>query len=122
MSDETAQLMKDNLDQVWNERDPVARLKAIQRIYSDAAILYHIGDQVTGHEQINNSVTAVQQSLPAAFRFTLLKPVMVNHSIGRAIWGAGPEGQPAVTIGMDIAHFENGRIKSLYVFLETELQ
>ncbi|MBO9566802.1 MAG: hypothetical protein J7621_28780 [Niastella sp.] len=44
MSDETAQLMKDNLDQVWNERDPDARLKAIKRIYSDTAILYHIGD------------------------------------------------------------------------------
>jgi hypothetical protein len=119
MSNETAQLMKDNLDQVWNERDPVARLKAIKRIYSDTAILYHIGDQVTGLEQINNSVTAVQQSLPAGFRFTLLKPVLVNHSIGRAIWGAGPKGQPAASTGMDIAHFENGRIKSLYVFLES---
>jgi hypothetical protein len=119
MSDQTAQLMKDNLDQIWNERDPVARLQAIKRIYSDAAILYHTNDQVTGHEQINNSVTAVQQSLPAAFRFTLLKPIMINHSIGRAIWGAGPKGQPAASTGMDIAHFENGRIKSLYVFLES---
>lgn len=49
MSDETAQLMKDNLDQVWDERDPVVRLQAIKRIYSDVAILYHIGNQVTGH-------------------------------------------------------------------------
>lgn len=67
MSDETAQMMEDNLDQVWNERDAVARLKAIKRIYSDTAILYHIGDQVTGHEQINNSVTAIQQSQRQGF-------------------------------------------------------
>jgi hypothetical protein len=47
-----------------------------------------------------------------------MKPVIINNSIGRLIWGAGPAGQPPVATGMDIVHFENGKIRSLYVFLD----
>jgi hypothetical protein len=45
--------------------------------------------------------------------------VVINNDLGRLIWGAGPEGQPPVATGMDIACFENGKIASLYVFLDT---
>jgi hypothetical protein len=44
--------------------------------------------------------------------------VIINNSIGRLIWEAGTEGQSPVATGMDIAHFEHGKIKSLYVFLD----
>ena len=114
-----AQMMEDNLNQVWNEHDPEVRMKAIEKIYATAANLYHVGDQVTGLEAINKSVTATLQNLPPDFVFTLLKPVIINNSIGRLIWGAGPKDKATVARGMDIAHFENGKIKSLYVFLES---
>ncbi|MBE9586408.1 nuclear transport factor 2 family protein [Mucilaginibacter sp. JRF] len=119
MNQQLIQIIEDNLHQVWNERDAEARLKTIERIYATDATLYHFGDQVTGHDAINESVTAVQQSLPPGFEFTLLKPVLINHDIGRAIWGAGPKGQSPVSTGMDIARLEDGKIKSLYVFLES---
>jgi hypothetical protein len=115
-----ANTMQENLDTVWNERDPARRLKAIKRIYSETATLNHVEDQVTGHDAINASVTATQHMLPANFVFTSLRPVIINNSIGRLIWGAGPLGQPSAATGMDIAHFENGKIKSLYVFLEDQ--
>jgi hypothetical protein len=118
MAEEAAIMMEDNLNQVWNERDPGIRLKAIERIYNTTASLYHVGDQVTGLDAINNSVSATQRMLPSNFVFTKLKPVIINNNIGRLIWGAGPEDQPSVATGMDIAHFENGKIKSLYVFLD----
>ncbi len=104
---------------MWNERDPDVRLKAIKEIYATDAILYHVGDKVTGHEEINNSVTAILKSLPPGFVFTILKPIIINHSIGRAIWGVSSKGKPPVSTGMDIIHFENGKIKSLYVFLDS---
>jgi len=44
---------------------------------------------------------------------------VVNHNLGRAIWAAGPVGKPPVAQGMDIAQIEDGKIKSLYVFLES---
>jgi hypothetical protein len=113
MSKEAALMMENNLSQVWNERDSEARLKAIEKIYDTAANLYHVGDQVTGFDAINNSVTSTLKHLPAEFVFTKLKPVIINNSIGRLIWGAGPRGQSPVATGVDIAHFENGKIKSL---------
>lgn len=112
--------MEENLNQVWNERDPDFRTKAIKRIYSETATLNHVGEQVSGHDAINASVSATQRILPANFVFTQLKPVIINNSIGRLIWGAGPAGQPPVATGMDIAHFENGKIRSLYVFLDSQ--
>ncbi|MHA3789995.1 nuclear transport factor 2 family protein [Flavobacterium hauense] len=119
MNNEAAQMMEDNLNQVWNERNSDTRLKAIERIYDTEANLYHVGDQVTGLDAINNSITATLQHLPPDFVFTKLKPVIINNNIGRLIWGAGPKGEPPVATGMDIVHFENGRIKSLYVFLDS---
>ena len=118
MNTEAVQMMEDNLSRVWNERDPDARLKAIEKIYTSDANLYHVGDQVTGLETINTSVTATLKNLPPDFIFAKLNPVIINNSIGRLIWGAGPVGQPPVATGMDIALFENGKIKSLYVFLD----
>jgi hypothetical protein len=119
MNNEAVQMMEDNLNQVWNERNSGTRLKAIERIYDTEPNLYHVGDHVTGVDAINNSITGTLQHLPPDFGFTKLKPVIINNSIGRLIWGAGPKGQPPVATGMDIAHFENGRIKSLYVFLDS---
>lgn len=118
MTNEATQMMEDNLNQVWNERNASIRLKSIERIYTTEANLYHVGDKVTGLDAINNSVTATLKHLPADFVFTRLKPVIINNNIGRLIWGAGPKGEPPVATGMDIAHFENGKIKSLYVFLD----
>jgi len=118
MQNELAQMMEDNLQHVWSERDEVRRLKAIEKIYTNASILYHVGDKNEGMDAINKSVTAVLSNMPTNFVFTKLKPVIINNSIGRLIWGIGPEGQAPVVTGMDIAHFENGKIKSLYVFLD----
>ena len=118
MTDDLAILMEDNLNKVWNQKDPEMRLSDIEKIYSKTATLNHVGDQVTGFDAINESVSGTQKMMPSNFVFTKLKPVIINNSIGRLIWGAGPEGQPAVATGMDIAHFEDGKIKSLYVFLD----
>lgn len=118
MQNESAQMMEENLMHVWSERNEVRRMKVIQNIYTDTSILYHVGSKTVGFDAINESVTAVLSNMPANFVFTKLKPIIINNSIGRLIWGVGPAGQAPVATGMDIAHFENGKIKSLYVFLD----
>ena len=118
MTDKPTQLMEDNLNQVWNERSTVIRLETIEKIYTTEANLYHVGDKVTGLDTINKSVTATLKLLPPDFVFTQLQPVIINNDMGRLMWGAGPKGQPPVATGMDIAFFEEGKIKSLYVFLD----
>lgn len=118
MTSEEVQMMEDNLNRVWNEKNTNTRKKFIENIFTAEANLYHVGQQVKGIESISNSVTDTLQKLPPNFVFTQLKPVIINNSIGRLIWGAGPKGEAPVATGMDIAHFENGKIKSLYVFLD----
>jgi hypothetical protein len=111
-------LMEENLGRVWSQRDPQARMQYIQTIYTVDSNLYHVGHQTTGYEEINASISNVLGNMPADFSFFKLKPVVVNNNIGRLIWGVGPSCQSIVATGMDIAVFEDGRIKSLYVFLD----
>jgi hypothetical protein len=118
VENELTQLMEENLQLVWSERDEIRRMKAIKNIYTEAGVLYHVGHKTEGVDAISNSVADVLNNMPANFVFTKLKPVIINNNIGRLVWGIGPEGQAPVATGMDIAHFENGKIKSLYVFLD----
>lgn len=118
MSNDLALLMEENLAQVWSERDAFRRMESIQSIYASDSSLYHVGHQTTGHEAINESVSNVLANMPAAFTFFKLKPVIINNNIGRLIWGMGPNIESLVATGMDIAVFEDGKIKSLYVFLD----
>lgn len=118
MTDDLALLMEGNLAHVWNQRDTSSRMEAIQTLYSTDSNLYHVGDQTTGHEAINKSVDSVLVNLPKKFVFFKLQPVVINNNIGRLIWGMGPDKQSPVATGMDIAVFEEGKIKSLYVFLD----
>jgi hypothetical protein len=116
MNNALAQLMEENLKQVWSERDATRRMKAIENIYAKDSALYHVNDITDGHEAINKSVSNTLNSMPEEFVFTKLKPVIINNNIGRLIWGVGPKDNPPLATGMDIATFENGKIKSLYVF------
>jgi len=118
MNSDSALLMEENLVKVWSQRDASARMKSIQTIYTADSSLYHVGHQTMGHEAINESVNNILANMPTAFTFFKLKPVVVNNNIGRLIWGMGPNIESLVATGMDIAIFEDGKIKSLYVFLD----
>ncbi len=118
MEKDLTRLMEENLVSVWNERDANQRIKAIQNIYTADSNLYHVGHQIIGQNAINESVSNIQTNIPKSFNFFKLKPVTINNNIGRLIWGMGENSESIVSTGMDIAVFENGKIKSLYVFLE----
>jgi hypothetical protein len=70
-----------------------------------------------GHQTISDAVAALQASFPAEFEFSAVSPPARNHDVGRLFWRLGPVGSPPVVNGMDIARFKDGRIHSLYVFL-----
>ena len=118
MNNDLAQLMEENLRRVWSERNAELRRKALEDIYAKDSTLFEVGLVISGYDAINDQVSQIVNPMPTAFVFTRLKPVIINNNIGRLIWGVGPKGQPPVTTGMDVAVFENGRIKSLYVFLD----
>lgn len=118
MDDTLAQLMEKNLQQAWNERDADRRIKVIESIYAKDSTLFEVGEIIKGYDAINAKISSTVGGMPPEFIFTRLKPIIINNNIGRLIWGLGPKDQPAVATGMDLAVFEDGRIKALYVFLE----
>jgi hypothetical protein len=119
MNNELALLMQRNLTEVWSERNADNRMIAIEDIYTSNASLYHVEDKISSITAINATVSATLSNFPAEFAFTQLKPVIINNDIGRLNWAVGPKGAAPVATGMDIAVFENGKIKALYVFLDT---
>ncbi|QEE50260.1 nuclear transport factor 2 family protein [Flavobacterium alkalisoli] len=113
-----ASVLEKNLEQVWNQRNSEIRLQVIESLYEEDCGLFHVNHHIKGYGAINESVSGVLAQMPGDFIFTRLSPVVINNDLGRLIWGVGPKGKPPVQTGMDIVIFEQGRIRSLYVFLD----
>ena len=111
-------LMQANLARIFGERDASRRLKAIAQIYASDATLYEADAAAKGHAAINQAVEALLSHLPPNFAFSANGPAVGHHNIGRLRWQAGPPNGPVAVTGTDVAEFENGRIRSLYVFLD----
>lgn len=111
-------LMQANLKRVFGEPDAERRIKAIRELYLENAVLYEPEGSVMGHDAISAAVATLLAGLPPSFVFTADGPAVGHHGIGRLRWRSGPPNGPVAVSGMDVAHFERGRIRSLYVFLE----
>jgi hypothetical protein len=113
-------LMQANLTRVFGEPDAAKRLKAIRELYAEDAVLNEPEASAKGHAAINAAVTSLLTSLPAGFVFRSIGPALGHHNLGRLKWRSGPVDGPAAVTGMDIAHFEGNRIRSLFVFIEPD--
>lgn len=111
-------LMQANLARVFGERDATKRIKAIRELYVEDAVLNEPQASAKGHAAISEAVTELLAGLPSGFVFTAVGPAIGHHGIGRLRWRSGPPEGPVAVTGMDIAHFEDGRIHSLFVFIE----
>jgi len=111
-------LMRANLERVFGEPDAARRIEAIRQLYAEDAVLNEPHASAQGHAAISAAVTALLASLPPGFVFRALGPAVGHHGVGRLQWSSGPQGGPAAVTGMDVAHIENGRIHSLFVFLD----
>lgn len=111
-------MMHANLERVFSERDEVRRLKAIGDLYGEAAELHDPHGTVRGHEAINTAVSELLAKMPPEFAFTPIRPALALGHIVRLQWRSGPPDGPAAVTGTDVAHFEEGRIRALYVFLD----
>jgi hypothetical protein len=103
---------------VFSERDPARRLAAIRKLYTADAILTEPEGVFKGEAAIRDAVTELLSKLPPVFAFTPIGAAIGHHGVGRLLWRAGPPNGPPAFTGMDIAHFKEGRIQALYVFLD----
>ncbi len=111
-------LMQAHLTRVFGERDAGRRLSALKELYAEDATLFEPHSTAKGHQAISDAVDALQASLPSGFVFTAAGVAVGHNGIARLQWRAGPPGGPAAVTGTDVAHVENGRIKTLRVFVD----
>jgi hypothetical protein len=111
-------LMQANAVRVFSERDPARRLDAIRELYAADAILTEPEGVSKGAAAISDAVAELLSKLPPAFAFTSIGAAIGHHGVGRLLWRAGPPNGPPAVTGMDVAHFKDGRIQALYVFLD----
>jgi hypothetical protein len=111
-------VLRVNLERVFNERDADRRRQAIQELYAPDAVFYEEQEKYSGTVAIEGAITRLLGSLPPTLVFSPSAPAMQNHDMSKLIWkGQLPDGTTVAT-GTDVALIEDGRIHSIYVFLD----
>jgi hypothetical protein len=113
------QLMERNVMEVFGERDAERRRPVIDELYTEDCIFNDpdAAEPSVGRDALNARVEYLLNETPG-FEFRLAGPPQVIQDVGRARWHFGPtDGSPGAT-GMDVAIFRDGRIGSLYTFLD----
>jgi hypothetical protein len=113
------QLMERNVSEVFDERDAGRRRHAIAELYAQDCAFYDADGESTGHAAVSERVGRILGQSPPGFAFRLVGHAEVIHDLGRLRWQTGPAGAPPVLSGMDVAIFANGKIRTLYTFIET---
>jgi hypothetical protein len=113
-----AQLMERNLSEVFGESDPGLRMRAIEELYADDCALYDAEGESIGRAAISDRVAGILGESPPGLAFSQIGPAEVLHDLGRLRWQTGPAGGHPVLSGMDVALIANGRIRTLYTFIE----
>jgi hypothetical protein len=111
--------MQANLLAVFNERDPDRRRATIERTYSPDVVFCDPDEVVTGRDALDAKAQRLLDQSPG-FVFSPGGPILVNHDLGYLTWHLGPEGQPPVVRGLDIALVEGDVITKLYTMLLTD--
>jgi hypothetical protein len=115
------QLMERNVSEVFGEPDPGRRMRAIAELYAEDCAFYDADGQSIGQAAISNRVGRILDGSPRGFAFSLVGPAEVIHDLGRLRWQAGPAGAPPVLSGMDVAILANGKIRTVYTFIEASV-
>lgn len=116
---ELDQLMSRSLLDVFNERDAERRANAIGEVYSPNIEFYEQDGVVRGAAALAHKVQQLLDGTPPDWTFAPAGEVSVNHDLGRLPWSLGPAAGTPVLTGTDVAMMGEGRIRSLYVFIDS---
>jgi hypothetical protein len=113
------ELMLDNLFAVFNVRDPVRRLEAIARNYTEDVTWTDPDGTTQGHQAMNEQAQKLLDRVPG-FVFSAAGPVHVSRDLGLLAFNMGVPEQPPAVSGIDVALVRDGRIARLYTLLTAE--
>jgi hypothetical protein len=117
MNNALGRLMEKNLSEVFGQRDSARRKVAISELYTEDCMFFEAEEQSIGRAALNARAESILQQAPG-FVIRAVGPAQVIHDLGRLQWRSGPPGAAPVVTGMDVAVFQQGRIRALYTFLD----
>ena len=113
------ELLLDNLFAVFNVRDPVRRLEAIGRNYTEDVTWTDPAATTHGHEELNERASELLDGLPG-FVFAAAGPVYVSGDLGLLAFHMGIPEQPPAVSGIDVALIRDGQIAVLHTLLTAQ--
>lgn len=113
-------LLHRNLEEVFGEGDPARRRAAIEELYTDDCVLYVPDDVLFGRDAVDGFAGELR-STQTHFVYTHRGEAQALHNGGIVAWGSGPKGEPPAYTGLDVIVVRDGKIASLYVYLNPKL-
>lgn len=111
------ELLERNLQEVFGEGDPARRRAALAELWVEDCELYAPPGIIRGRTAIDEFAGNLR-AMHADFAYTPIGVPQVLHDAGRLAWGSGPAGEPPRYTGWDVLIAQDGRIKTLLVFLD----
>ena len=110
-------LLQRNLSSIFNERDEKKRIAAVRSLWTADGVLWSAEGTYVGHKAIAQAAATILRRYPE-FDFSVVGNTDEIPEAGRMRWSLGvPGSRPAIT-GMDVVVASNGRIMSMYRFLD----
>lgn len=110
-------LLRQNLQRVFNERDPEKREAAIAELYLAEPVIFEPTNIVSGRVAISKIAGQLLEQFGPTFTFTPEGIAVGHHGKGALRWRAGPAGGPIAVTGTDVAEIVDGKIARLWVLL-----
>jgi hypothetical protein len=110
-------LQRANIQRVFNERNPVRRVAAIEDLYAPEPILYEPVGIVRGREGVAKAAGDLLERFGPQFALVPDGSALGHDGLGVLRWHA--TGGPPGLAGLDIAEVVDGRIHRLWVMLQT---
>lgn len=120
MTARVIELLHRNLQEVFGEGDAARRREAIDQLYTDDCVLYVPPAVFVGRDALDKFAGDLRATHPH-FVYTPHGEAQGLHNAGILAWGSGPKGEAPDYTGLDIIILREGKIASLYVFLNPKL-
>jgi hypothetical protein len=117
MSHAIPDLMSVNLLRIFNERNRRRRAAAIRAMYAKDCLFADAIQSVSGWDGVHDKVDRLHAAHPG-FVFQPSGPAVAHHGLACQRWQFGPPDACDAITGIDVAIFEKGFIKALYVFVD----
>jgi SnoaL-like domain len=112
-----AQTLVTHYLEAFNETDSDRRRELLEMLCTSDCTYTDPNVDLHGAEQLDGFIAQTQERFPG-FTFTLGGPIDAHHSQARFQWHAGPDGAPDDYVGFDVIVAEDGRIRSVYGFMD----